>query len=278
LNCFSFEQIMRLFRAPLGLLIVLVLAVCCSANPFKKFLDLFKKRDKKVTAENPPSSASNNIDKDVEISQQTNPEASIHQHFIVTPEGLKIEYMSKPESCPEEELASKGKQVYFTYIAAINEKGEEGSMAVDKGENDFMLGGGHTMPGLDLGLDGMCVGEQRRLTIPPALGMDGMTLVYEVRLTAVGAGRPPANMWAEIDLNADHVIDPAEMERWFKEMKQIGTVPAGAFTSQDKDGDGRISWAEFDGPKGTTDPSKPSDPTEPSVGSVGSVGAEGGEL
>jgi FKBP-type peptidyl-prolyl cis-trans isomerase len=272
---------MRLFPAPLGILIVILLAVCCTANPIKKFLDLFKKRDKKVTAEDPSSaspSTENASDKDVDIAQPTNPEASVHQHIIVTPEGLKIEYLSKPESCPEEELASKGKQVYFTYIAAINEKGEEESMAVDKGTNDFMLGGGHIMPGLDLGLDGMCVGERRRLTIPPALGMDGMTLVYEVHLTAVGTGTPPANMWAEIDFNADHTIDPAEMERWFREVKQIGAVPAGAFSSQDKDGDGLISWVEFDGPKGTSDPSSSSNPSSPSSPSMGSVGAEGGEL
>ena len=200
----------------------------------------------------------------------------------MTPEGLKIEYISKPESCPEGSLATKGRQVYFKYVAAINEKGEEGSMVVDKGESDFMLGGGHTMPGLELGIDGMCVGEHRRLTIPPSLGMDGMTLVYEVHLTSTGVGKPPPNMWAEIDINVDHVIDPTEMERWFKEVKQFATIPEGAFTSQDKDRDGVITWAEFDGPKGPHDPAKGSQSQSQSAagssaGSSDGVDA-GGEL
>ena len=119
------------------------------------------------------------------------------------------------------------------------------------------------------------------MTIPPSLGMEGMTLVYEVHLTSVGEGKAPPSMWAEIDVNVDHVIDPAEMERWFKEVKKFATIPEGAFTSQDKDGDGVISWAEFDGPKGPHDPSQPSDtsaPSDISEGSVGSSAGTGGEL
>lgn len=249
-------------------MVVLLLIVSCSANPIQKFLGLFKKRDKTVAAENPATSTpqapvdssenskdNDKSDESVQSSESAVPEAPIGNLFVTTPEGLKIEFILKPESCPDDQLATKGKQVYFTYVAAINEKGEEGSMIVDKGVNEFMLGGGHTMPGLELGVDGMCVGEQRRLTIPPALGMEGMTLLYEVHLTAVGEGKPPANMWAEIDVNEDHKVDPAEMGRWFREVKKIEKVPQGAFSSQDKDGDGVITWAEFDGPKGQSDPS-----------------------
>ena len=252
----------RLYRAPWGLLVVLLLIVNCNANPIQKFLGLFKKRDKKVATEDPPQTTApldnndnNKDDKSGEGVQSSEAEAPIDHLFVTTPEGLKIEFIAKPESCTDDQLATKGKQVYFKYVAAINEKGEEGSMIVDKGVNEFMLGGGHTMPGLELGVDGMCVGEQRRLTIPPALGMEGMTLLYEVHLTAVGEGKPPANMWIEIDVNEDHRVDPAEMERWFREVKKIEKVPQGAFSSQDKDGDGVITWAEFDGPKGQSDPS-----------------------
>jgi hypothetical protein len=135
---------------------------------------------------------------------------------ISTVEELRIEVLHKPESC--DEFAIKGKQVYINFVAAIyTEKGEKDGkpegMIIDKGKNDFLMGGTHIMPGLSQGVEGMCVGERRRLIIPPSLGMEGMTLSYDVQLTSIGEGKPPVNMWRDIDFNGDHLLDEAEMDR-----------------------------------------------------------------
>ena len=45
------------------------------------------------------------------------------------------------------------------------------------------------------------------------MGMEGMTLSYDVELTSVGEGKPPVNMWRDIDFNGDHRIEEAEMDR-----------------------------------------------------------------
>ena len=67
-----------------------------------------------------------------------------------TVEQLRIEVLHKPEVCNE--FAVKGKQVYITFVAAIyTEKGEKDGkpegMLIDKGNNDFLMGGSHIMVG-----------------------------------------------------------------------------------------------------------------------------------
>ena len=85
--------------------------------------------------------------------------------------------------------------------------------------------------------------------------MEEITLSYDVQLTSVGEGKPPINMWKDIDFNGDHQIDEAEMDRYFVETKGFKVVPEGAFASQDKNKDGVVTWDEFDGPKGEEHPS-----------------------
>ena len=56
------------------------------------------------------------------------------------------------------------------------------------------------------------------------------------------------DLFTAMDGNADKFITREEMVAFFKE---LGQVPQdGLFEGEDKDGDGRISWDEFSGPKG----------------------------
>jgi Ca2+-binding EF-hand superfamily protein len=56
-----------------------------------------------------------------------------------------------------------------------------------------------------------------------------------------------------IDENEDGFLDKAEIDAYFKQMGR--DVPAELWEHEDKDKDGRISWEEFSGPKGTEAPS-----------------------
>ena len=123
--------------------------------------------------------------------------------------------------------------------------------------------------GWDQGLEGICVGEKRELTIPPDMGYGdrgagadipgGATLHFEVECLAVGpagAEPPQPNIFAEMDTDKSHTLTLEEITTWFTTVRKMDAVPEGLWAKEDKNGDGIVTWAEFEGPKGTTDPSK----------------------
>lgn len=187
-------------------------------------------------------------------------------------EDLRIESIEIPAECQEEgaRLADNGDHVSVHYtgmIADESEAGEKGKIfdsSLKRGAPfDFTLGRGTVIRGWDEGLHGMCEGEKRLLTIPPELaygsegaGTDippGATLKFEVECVKIGANEDevvdaPANIFAEMDTNNDNKVTYEEMEAWFK--KDNEEVPPGLWDTEDKDGDGVVTWEEFGGPKG----------------------------
>lgn len=86
----------------------------------------------------------------------------------------------------------------------------------------FKLGVGQVIKGWDQGLLDMCVGEKRKLTIPPSLGYGdrgagnvipaGATLMFEVELINIGDAPPPTNVFKEIDANSDNQLSREEVK------------------------------------------------------------------
>lgn len=83
--------------------------------------------------------------------------------------------------------------------------------------------------GWDEGIVGMCVGEKRKLTVPPELAYGdqgagdvipgGATLVFDIELLDTEEGPAPVNVFAEIDENTDNNIDREELAGYL--MKQV---------------------------------------------------------
>ncbi|KAL4610060.1 hypothetical protein ACB092_08G024900 [Castanea dentata] len=104
---------------------------------------------------------------------------------------LEVLEMGKPDS----KVASSGKKISVNYNGKLKNNGE----SVDSNDGDapfkFRLGVGKVMEGWDIGINGMRVGEKRRLIIPPSLGYGSKGhgenippdswLVYDVELVRV---------------------------------------------------------------------------------------------
>ncbi|KAL8607775.1 hypothetical protein ACOMHN_039448 [Nucella lapillus] len=104
---------------------------------------------------------------------------------------LKVKTEYKPEDCSE--VADNGDEVAVHYTGYL-ETGAIFDSSVKAGREPlaFTLGEGKVIPGWEAGIQGMCVGEKRKLTIPPhlAYGKAGFpptipedaTLMFETEL------------------------------------------------------------------------------------------------
>lgn len=103
---------------------------------------------------------------------------------------LKIGIKKRVENC--ENKTKKGDLIHMNYVGTLQD-GTEFDRSRDN-PLTFTLGSGQVIKGWDQGLLGMCVGEKRRLVIPPELayGSRSMgkipadsTLIFETELVKI---------------------------------------------------------------------------------------------
>jgi len=193
-----------------------------------------------------------------------------------TESGLKVEYLSKPDSC--EKVARNGDMLSIHYVGTL-ESGAKFDSSYDRNEPfKFQVGVGQVIKGWEEGTVGMCVGEKRKLIVPPELGYGdqgagdiipgGATLYFEVELIDTEEGPTPVNVFKQIDIDSDNALSRDEISSYLKQQVETMQNAGGEqgeearkmledqdklveeiFAHEDKDKDGLISHDEFSGPK-----------------------------
>ncbi|XP_056142776.1 peptidyl-prolyl cis-trans isomerase FKBP14 [Lampris incognitus] len=134
----------------------------------------------------------------------------------------------------------------------------------DKNPVWFTLGTREVLIGWDKGLQDMCVGERRKLTIPPALayGREGKgkippssTLIFDIELIEIQSGPRSHDSFRKMDLNDDWKLSKVEVKEYLrKEFEKHGyhandshheVMVEDIFIKEDEDNDGFISAREF---------------------------------
>ena len=113
--------------------------------------------------------------------------------------------------------------------------------------------------GASKGMMGLCPGSKATLVIAPDLGYGdegsgddipgGATLHFDIEVVHVSETPPLPNVFMQMDTDSSGSLTLEEV-LWFAQGTGASQNQAAqTFRSQDIDGDGVISWHEFDGPK-----------------------------
>lgn len=182
---------------------------------------------------------------------------------------LKVEVLKSVEQCSRK--SKKGDILSMHYTGTLLDGKEFDSSRGRAEPFRFQIGVGQVVKGWDQGLLDMCIGEQRKLTVPPELGYGdtgagdripaGATLVFETELIKIEDGPPPVNVFNQIDVDKDDHLTREEISQYLKEqlpaaqaaglkdLPDTDNMVEQIFQHEDKDRDGVISRDEFSGPK-----------------------------
>ncbi|XP_028756455.1 peptidyl-prolyl cis-trans isomerase FKBP53 [Neltuma alba] len=158
----------------------------------ENILDGKKKKKKKKTKDeggtnaNQTSTATGN--QNISPSERGEEEIEAKPSQIRTfPNGLVVEELSMGK--PDGKKATAGKQISVRYIGKLQKNGKIFDSNIGRAPFKFRLGIGQVIKGWDVGVNGMRIGDKRRITIPPSMGYGDKR-----------AGSIPPNSWLVFDV------------------------------------------------------------------------------
>lgn len=107
--------------------------------------------------------------------------------------GLVIEELEMGR--PDGKRASRGSKVSVRYIGKLQKNGKQFDSNIGRAPFKFRLGVGQVIKGWDVGVEGMRVGDKRRLTIPPSMGYGASGAPPQI----------PPNAWLVFDVELVNV-------------------------------------------------------------------------
>lgn len=178
---------------------------------------------------------------------------------------VKIEVTHKPFVCNRK--SKYGDMLLVHYEGFLESNGTMFHSSRKHGDMNpvwFTLGIREVIKGWDKGLQDMCSGERRKLTIPPSLGYGkegqgkippSSTLIFDIELMEIRNGPRSHESFRDMDLNDDWKLSRQEVKQYLKkEFEKHGYSPNDThhevmvddiFKNEDEDKDGFISVREF---------------------------------
>ncbi|XWS48351.1 hypothetical protein CRYUN_Cryun13aG0068500 [Craigia yunnanensis] len=152
-----------------------------------------KKKKKKNTAQENQVGANASVSErgheDIStLKSEENQTAGKSSQVVTFPNGLVVEELAMGK--PDGKRASRGKQVSVHYIGKLKKNGKIFDSNVGGAPFKFRLGVGEVIKGWDVGVEGMRIGDKRKLIIPPSMGYGSKG----------AGGRIPPNSWLEFDV------------------------------------------------------------------------------
>ncbi|XP_042253510.1 peptidyl-prolyl cis-trans isomerase FKBP10 [Thunnus maccoyii] len=187
---------------------------------------------------------------------------------------VDIQIIHKPEVCNE--TTAVNDLVHYHYNCSLLDGTRLFSSHDYESQQDAVLGSDKVIDGLDEGLQGMCVGEKRVITVPPHLGHgergasgvpSSAVLVFEIEMMGLEKGVPPgylfvwlgespADLFEALDINKNGEVPQEEFGEFIKLQVAEGKgrikpgltmdqVVADMFNNQDRNTDGVITADEL---------------------------------